>query len=217
MVLSLQKSISLNTILIVTALGAILGNSSASASEYITLQYGLFGETVPFSELKELSQTGKASGALKELLDIAHEDQTEAQKILNEQVEVDVTTVYRLLNTKPGEFILSELAKVIHIDGYVAGVPALRAAFINSAATDNQISLLEVFQNYPTQTMYVNVAQLKKDIKTFNGLFSEVKNVVDNFHCNCSVSQEIRANPQLAASPEYAQNCPALKVTAKSQ
>ena len=217
MVLSLQKSIAVNTLLLGTALGTFLSNGNANASEYITLQYGLFGETVPISELNELSKTGKASGALKEILDIAHEDQTDAQKILNEQVDVDVTTVYRLLNTKPGEFVLSELAKVIHIDGYVAGVPALRAAFINSAATDNQISLLEVFQNYPTKTMYVNVAQLKKDIKTFNGLFSEVKNVVNNFHCSCAVSEEVTDNPHLAANSDYAQNCPALKVTAKSQ
>ena len=217
MVLSLQKSIAVSTLFLGTALGTFLSNSSANASEYITLQYGLFGETVPIGELNELSKTGKASGALKEILDIAHEDQTEAQKILNEQVEVDVTTVYRLLNTTPGKFVLSELAKVIHIDGYVAGVPALRSAFINSAATDNQISLLEVFQNYPTKTMYVNVAQLKKDIKTFNGLFSEVKNVVNNFHCSCAVSEKVTGNPQLAANSENTQNCPVLKVAAKSQ
>ncbi len=161
--------------------------------------------------------TGKASGALKEILDIAHEDQTEAQKILNEEVAIDVSTLYKLLKTKPGEFVLSELAKIIHIDGYVAGVPALRAAFVNSAAPDNKVSLLEVFQNYPTQTMYVNAVQLSKDIKTFNGLFSEIKNVVDNFHCNCSVSQEVNDNPQLVAYSEDTQNCSALKVTAKSQ
>ena len=217
MVLSLKKIISLSTLLLGTALGTFLSNSSASASEYITLHYGMLGETVPMSELDELSKTGKASGALKEILNIAHEDQTEAQKILNEEVAVDVATLYNLLKTKPGEFVLSELAKVIHLDGYVAGVPALRAAFVNSVADDGKMTLLEVFQNYPTEKMYVNAYQLSKDIKTFNGLFSEVKNVVDNFHCNCSVSQEIRANPQLAASPEYAQNCPALKVTAKSQ
>ncbi len=217
MVLSLQKSISLSTILFGTVLGTLLSHNNANASEYITLQYGMFGETIPIEELNELSKTGKASGALKEVLDIAHEDQTEAQKILNEEVAINVATLYKLLNTKPGEFVLSELAKVIHIDGYVAGVPALRAAFVNSAASDNRLSLLEVFQNYPTETMYVNVAQLVKDIKTFNSLFSEVKNVVDNFHCSCAVSQDVTDNAVLAANSEDTQNCPALKIAAKSQ
>ncbi len=217
MVLSLQKSISLTTILFGTVLGTLLSNNNANASEYITLQYGMLGETIPIEELNELSETGKASGALKEVLDIAHEDQTEAQKILNEEIEINVATLYKLLNSKPGEFVLSELAKVIHVDGYVAGVPALRAAFVNSAASDNRLSLLEVFQNYPTETMYVNVAQLVKDLKTFNGLFSEVKNVVDNFHCSCAVSEEITNYPQLAANSENTQNCPALKVAATSQ
>ena len=117
MVLQLKKSISLSTLLLSTALGTFLSNSSASASEQITLQYGIFGETVPMSELDELSKTGKASGALKEILDIAHEDQTEAQEILNEEVAIDVATLYDLLKTKPGEFVLSELSKVIHLDG----------------------------------------------------------------------------------------------------
>ncbi len=217
MVLSLKKIISLNTLLLGTALGTFLSNSSASASEYITLQYGIWGETVPMSELDELSETGKASGALKEILDIAHEDQTEAQEILNEEVAIDVATLYKLLKTKPGEFVLSELAKVIHLDGYVAGVPALRAAFVNSVANDGKMTLLEVFQNYPTEKMYVNAYQLSKDIKTFNGLFSEVKNVVDNFHCDCAVSKEVTDNPQLVAYSENTQNCSTLKVAAKSQ
>ena len=217
MFFSPQKSIVLGTVLFGTVLGAFSGNNSANASEYITLQYGLFGETVPVSELDELSKTGKASGALKDILDIAHEDQAEAQKILNEEVSIDVTTLYKLLKTKPGEFVLSELAKVFHIDGYVAGVPALRAAFINSAAPDNKISLLEVFQNYPTQTMYVNAAQLVKDIKTFNGLFNEVKNVVDNFQCSCVVAQEETNNAVLATYSDDTQNCSALKVAAKSE
>ncbi len=65
MVLQLKKSISLSTLLLGTALGTFLSNGSAGASEQITLQYGIFGETVPMSELDELSKTGKASGALK--------------------------------------------------------------------------------------------------------------------------------------------------------
>lgn len=217
MVLSLKKSISLSTLLLGTALGTFLSNGSASASEQITLQYGIFGETVPMSELDELSKTGKASGALKEILDIAHEDQNEAQEILNEEVAVDVATLYKLLKTKPGEFVLSELAKVIHLNGYVAGVPALRAAFVNSAADDGKMTLLEVFQNYPTQTMYVNAAQLVKDIKTFNGLFSEVKNVVDNFHCSCATAQDANSDTQLAAVAEKTQNCSAIKVAVQDQ
>ena len=217
MVLQLKKSISLSTLLLGTALGTFLSNGSAGASEQITLQYGIFGETVPMSELDELSQTGKASGALKEILDIAHEDQTEAQEILNEEVAIDVATLYKLLKTKPGEFVLSELAKVIHLDGYVAGVPALRAAFVNSVADDGKMTLLEVFQNYPTQTMYVNAAQLVKDIKTFNGLFSEVKNVVDNFHCSCAAAQDANSDTQLAAVSEKTQNCSALKVAVQDQ
>ncbi len=138
-------------------------------------------------------------------------------EILNEEVAVDVATLYELLKTKPGEFVLSELAKVIHLDGYVAGVPALRAAFVNSVADDGKMTLLEVFQNYPTQTMYVNAAQLVKDIKTFNGLFSEVKNVVNNFNCDCTVAQEGTDNPLLAAYADDAQNCSTSKVAAKSQ
>ncbi len=217
MVLSLQKSISLTTLLLSTALGTLLNTSSASASEYITLQYGVLGETVPMSELDELSKTGKASGALKEILDIAHEDQTEAQEILNEEVAIDVATLYELLKTKPGEFVLSELAKVIHLDGYVAGVPALRAAFVNSVADDGKMTLLEVFQNYPTQTMYVNAAQLVKDIKTFNGLFSEVKNVVNNFHCSCANAQDANSDTQLATVSEKTHNCSAIKVAVQEQ
>ena len=217
MVLSLQKSIVVSTALLGSTLSMFLGSGSASASEYITLQYGLLGETVPMSELEELSETGQASGALEDILEIAHEDETEAQSILNEEIEIDVTTLSQLLHTKPGEFVLSELAKVIHVDGYVAGVPSLRAAFVNSAASDNKVSLLEVFQNYPTQTMYVNAAQLAKDIKTFNGLFSEVKNVVNNFHCSCAVAQEASSNTQLAAVSEKTQNCSALKVAVQAQ
>ena len=162
------------------------------------------------SELDELSNTGKASGALKDILNLAKEDPNKARDILNEEVKFDGYSLYQLLKSKPGEFVLSELAKVIHIKGYVAGVPALRSALVQSVLDDGKMTLLEVFQNYPTETMYVNAYQLVKDIKTFNGLFSEVKNVVNNLQCNCAVAQETTNSNQLISASENTQNCAAL-------
>lgn len=158
----------------------------AVASEEVTLTYGAFARSIPINEFETLASTGKATGVLKELLKLAKEDPAEAQQFLTYNVNVDAITVDGALNTAPGKFLLSELAKVVHTHNDRSNVQALRSALVLSASQNDGITLLEVLQNYPTTALYIDGIQLKKDIKETKSLLGSVHNYLSHLECGCS-------------------------------
>ncbi len=158
----------------------------AFAAEKVVLTYGPFARSVPITEFETLASTGKATGELAELLKLAKEDPKEAQQFLTYDVKVDPITVDGVLNTAPGEFLLSELAKVVHTKSDRANVQALRSALVLSASKNNGLTLLELLQNYPTAELYIDGVQLKKDVKEVNSLLGSVHSYLNHLQCNCS-------------------------------
>ncbi len=162
---------------------------TSQAAEQVTLNYGPFGRTVPMSELEELANTGKATGTLKGLLHLAKEDPKEAQRFLTAKIPVDAVTVDQLLNTKPGEYLLKEIGRVVHTPTNHTNVQALRSALVLSASKDKAISLMNLFEYYPDSTVYINGVQLKKDIKEVNSLLGTVHQYLNHLQCNCATAQ----------------------------
>ncbi len=192
-----RHSISRKILPLTVAVGFLSMATPSLGAEKIVLTYGEFGRSVPVSEFETLAQTGTATGTLKQLLKLTKENPSDVQKVLNSEVKIKAVWVDGLLNTAPGKFLLSELGKIVHTPAQKGNVQALRSALVLSASNDNSLSLLEVFQNYPTSDLVVDGVQIQRDIKEVKAIEQEVetaaKSVLEtvqsylgHLECNCT-------------------------------
>ncbi|MFQ4135516.1 alpha/beta hydrolase [Nodosilinea sp. PGN35] len=135
--------------LVSLGLGALV--APASAAERVRLNYRGFSRTVPVALLSALAETGEATGTLGGLLNQAGQNPSELRSLLTRPLPASPVVLDRALNSRPGEWVLDQLSGSIHTGRGAADRQALRSALVLSASDDNQVTLLEVLQNYPTE------------------------------------------------------------------
>ncbi|MEM9006999.1 MAG: alpha/beta hydrolase [Cyanobacteria bacterium P01_F01_bin.86] len=142
---------------VASGLAVILAGTgkAAIAAENVVLTYGFFSTTIPIEDLETLADTGEASNELGQLLDIANQEPAELQTALNQPIELRTTVLDLALNSPPGEWMLDRVSETIQPASGEGGPLALRAAIIGASADDNQITLLELMQVYPSPEIVV--------------------------------------------------------------
>lgn len=143
------------TLFLAVSAGILFYSSAAAASEKVVLKYSVIRMTLPVSELEVFAETGKMSPALEMLLGQAKKDPEVVRRNLTRPVKVSQRLLERTLNSKLGEMVLDEVGQVIQTPSGTVNQEALRKALVLSASGDNQITLLETIQNYPTSEVYV--------------------------------------------------------------
>ncbi|MGL5940647.1 MAG: alpha/beta hydrolase [Waterburya sp.] len=140
------------------------------ASEKIIFNYGATSESVELSELQDFAETGEISSSLDFLLKFSKQNPFVIRWILTQEFPANTQLIYDLLNTAPGEYVLSQTSTIVSSKSERANVKALRGALVNSASDDNLISLIELLENYPTQEVYVNgkiLAKARRNLAQF--------------------------------------------------
>ena len=135
--------------------GIVFYSTAASAAEKVILKYSAIRMTLPVSELEIFAETGQMSPALEMLLGNAKKDPEALRRNLTKPLKVSQSFLEQALNTKVAEVILDEVSQVIRTSEGKENKQALRAALVQSAADDNEITLLEALKNYPTAEVYV--------------------------------------------------------------
>jgi hypothetical protein len=171
----------------------VLAASGARAADQLTLINGALNVSVPYSQLKTLSETGVADGNLVLLLDNADESTESARAFLNQRIEYPLDSADALFNGGEGEALLNQLGSVImprntHEDGK----QALRAAIIKSLSGDNVLTPLEIVANYPVDAQ-VDVIRLRKENSTYAG----IDKVVALMKSKMAISKAAAANQEL--------------------
>ncbi len=112
-----------------------------------------------------------------------------------------MTFLSDVLNSLPGEYALFQAGQIIHPKSKPnrALIPSLRGALILSTSDDNKISLLEFFQNYPTQQIYIDARLLKNTAEDVIGFINNAKetlevplaiakDLLEDMVCECEVA-----------------------------
>lgn len=144
--------------------------SKVRASEEIIFTYGGASQTISLEELQTFADTGEMSSGLDFLLSFGKQNPFMIRWILNQEFPADINLVYDLLNTAPGEYVLSQTSNVVGSKSERANVKALRGALVASASDDNLISLIELLDKYPTRQVYVNgkiLAKARRNLAQF--------------------------------------------------
>lgn len=126
------------------------GLQPALAAERVLLKYRGFSRTVAVDDLTTLSESGETSDSLSSLLNAAGQPPEELRTLLNNSVPASPVLLDKALNSWPGEWMLDQLGEAIHSPSGGASRQALRSAIVLSATDDNQVTVLEILENYPT-------------------------------------------------------------------
>lgn len=155
-----MKQLSLFSIALV-GLGCLGFAPSALAAENVVLQYRGFSRTVAVSDLVTLAETGEAPTSLAGMLRQVGQQPETLQTVLSQPLMTDVVMLDKALNSLPGEWMLDQVSQAIRPVSGEASRQALRSALVAAADDDGEVTLLEVLQAYPTETVVLEVDRLQ--------------------------------------------------------
>jgi hypothetical protein len=162
-------------------IGTLLFSCPAIAANAIVFRYGALSETFSVQELTDFAQTGRQSSTISYYLRRTNQNPEAVRSALNREIPVRVTTLDRVLNSPIGDVALDRISRTIQTPVNTSNRQALRAALVLSASGDNRLSLLEVFQNYPTQELYVDGQELISTYTQISDLAQRIQNLPNIF------------------------------------
>ncbi|MBW4512227.1 MAG: alpha/beta hydrolase [Scytonematopsis contorta HA4267-MV1] len=141
--------------------------NAALAAERVVFTYGIFQQSLSVDELVTFAQTGETSSSIRYYLNQTRQDPQSIRNTLTRELSVTPVTLDRTLNSRIGQYLLDQISYSIRTRSNQANRQALRSALIISASKDNQVSLIEVIQNYPTSDVIVEGDRI---VRTYNQL-----------------------------------------------
>lgn len=160
------------------AIALLLPLSPAWAAESVLLKFLIFRESISVSELSTFAETGELSPTLNAYMAMSKQDPQNVQAILTQSVPVNLIMMDRVLNTPVGDIILDRLSEAIHTPSNQANRQALRSALVLSASGDNQITLMEVIENYPTSEVHVEGDRLLEAYSQLSRLSGRLQDIL---------------------------------------
>lgn len=136
-----------------TFLGVI---SPVSASEKVIINYGMWQGSLPVSDMTIFCDTGDASSTLTSYIRLSNQSSDRIHDVLCKPIPVNGVTLSQMLNNPLGSVVLDLFAEVITTPSQKASRESLRGAIVSSALKNNDISVIEVLNNYPTSEVHLN-------------------------------------------------------------
>lgn len=164
-------------ITIVTA-SVLAVNSSAQAAESVILKYGLLEDSINVSELSTFTKTGETSRKLDSYLKLSKQKPQNVREILTQKIPIDGVILSKMLNNPLGDLLLDSISEVITTPSEKASRESLRGALVTSAIEDNNLSLIEIIENYPTQEIHVKgdrLLEIYQQMESILGTISVLK------------------------------------------
>lgn len=157
----------------------LLFSTPALAAERVVLKYSFLRESIPVQELSTFGQTGKLSNRLLILITLSRQDPDIIRQYLTTPVRINPVVLDKVLNSEIGIATLDRLSEVVHAPSQRGDRQALRSAFVLSASEDEQITLLEIIQNYPTADVEIEGDRLEDAYRKLRDLQASLQDVLN--------------------------------------
>ncbi len=112
--------------------------------------------SLPVSDMTVFCDTGEASSNLTSYIRLSNQSSDRIQNVLCKPIPVNGVTLSKMLNNPLGDVVLDLFAQVITTPSQKASRESLRGAVVTSALKNNDISIIEVLNNYPTSEVHLN-------------------------------------------------------------
>ena len=154
------------TLTIISSL-LILTSQPADAIEEIQITYGSLNIPISIADIVTFAETGEQSEQLKSLFLTANSSQEnidKVQQILSYKLEVKPDFVKKLLESRYGKLTIEEFSRYFAPNSNVATITNNIIETINNIIADEEISFLELVQNFKwTDTIVIDA----QGIETF--------------------------------------------------
>lgn len=160
---------------------SLLIAGQAKAVETIQLRYSGSDPNVPSTvnltlrDIQTFVQSGDLPQQVREFLTVNQQEITPLRNVLTEEIRVPSNVgsdVNEFIDSSVGRFVVSQLEDFIQSSDVATD---LRTALRQSIQDDRNISLLEIIENYPTQSVTLNITGL---VQAYNDVSAFVDRVL---------------------------------------
>ena len=156
----------------------------APAAETITFSYGPIERSISVESLEIYVEEGRVTAELAPYLGyVKNFDPTlpeQIQTLLSQRVDTDVVTVAQFGYTPQGEYILDQAGDVFRTGARLSGAKGIRAAAILAAADEAEgLTLLNVFKQFPTPMLRVDIRRGLAIARQVNQALSQSRQALD--------------------------------------
>ncbi len=148
-------------------------------AEEIAFTSGIFSRKIVVEEIEMFAKTKKTEGFIKNLVGKDNKDIEDLSTLLNQEFDLSITVMSKLMNSQIGEVILKRASKIIYplrIQDPKITIPAIRSSIIKGLVKGNgRINLLLFIKSYPNKTMVINVPELFEVIDKVESISELVK------------------------------------------
>lgn len=171
----------------------------ARSAERISISYPPFGEFyLNVKDLNTLATEGKITSELAYFTNRLQPKQVDKlQYLLTTPLELNPLTIYKFSTSTVGEKILENLGKGIRYDHNRNGFLALRGALIQSAFSPEGLTIINILQNFPLETIYIDLQLITRYLQKFEYLFRDRQLIAEVFieqNTNINNKQDVDAN-----------------------
>jgi hypothetical protein len=188
------------------------------ANRRLVIALGPLRPSISIGDLTTFAETGYLSPGWRSMLRIARIEPAELRQALTHKVTASATDLDEDLNSMMGEYALFKIGDVIQTLSDRANIQALRSTLVLSAAGDDQFTLLELLQRYPTSQIVLNGGRLIRISKLVQRAISEsdtsegaigfeswllnLQASTAEIVCDCDTAAPNPSVPEVAIAPE---------------
>ena len=189
---------------LILSTAAVLVPAVARSAERIIFQLPPFGEfTIAVEDLEAFVTTGEISQELAFYLDrLSPQQVAKLPELLSTPLDLDPLTISNFSNSRIGEAVIKNFGKGIRADVERNGFYALRGAIIAAAFDNRGLTVMNLLEQFPLKTMYLDAKVLSKYMKRAATL-ADNREAIDRAFFNDSdpqlkmLDRSERVNPQL--------------------
>ncbi|MEL6247844.1 MAG: alpha/beta hydrolase [Cyanobacteria bacterium J06626_23] len=168
--------------------------------EYIFVNLGPLGRSIPVASLETYARTGEITEDLEWYTKFLTPEQLQRlREGLVTSADVDVVTVSQFLYTSQGEAILDWLGEFVQTAGRQNGAKAIRGAVIQAAAdTDGGLNALNTLKYFPTQGVRLDLLPILRIANQASTEINQTQAVIAQIQAQSSANLDpISALPDL--------------------
>ncbi len=164
-------------------LGCLLLPSLASkpvlSAEKIYVTYGPLDFSLPVSALEVYARSGKIDPELATYARFFNQKQLEQLRLLLvRRANISPVRIAQILYSPTGEILLQRIGEVVQTKANQPGFYAIRAAMIQSAASKEGLTPLNVLKKFPTYGIRINTERGLQVLGELNNLIGESQNAI---------------------------------------
>ncbi len=163
----------------IAGVSMLLSASVGRAADEVVFRYGIFRQRLSVIELTNFAEKGEMSPVVERYLKRTNSNPEEVRRILNKPIAMSRGTLNTALKNPLGNMVLDELGGIIRTPDNTDNREALRIALLQSAQKNNQLTILSMIQNYPTDEIHLDVKQAIRTYERVSKIQKPVQNILE--------------------------------------